>query len=260
MITQIIRGQFFCVTDVKQKPSLFRQCCRFWANFSQCSVDFKPMLADFGPILVKEHRISLAKLTSRLENLPSVPLTEVLASLWGLARLWSCMSASTCFFFQGFEVLDLTEALTLDVCPCPEDNRPENSLIGLISQISRKRFCRNPREFFEQQISGWIFRGIFWWMFWGLLARKKRRGKIHRKIHCQIRIRVWKFRGQNPHCKNLRFKLTYLKSDKALSGINTTGVSKTSLLIFVVLAWFLVLTAKFWQVNDHRNMQELTMN
>ena len=39
-----------------------------------------------------------------------------------------------------------------------------------------------------------------------------------------------------------------------------TGVSKTSLVVFVVLARFLVFTAKFWQVNDHRNRKELIMN
>ena len=39
-----------------------------------------------------------------------------------------------------------------------------------------------------------------------------------------------------------------------------TGVSKTPLLIFVVFARFLALTAKFWQVNDHQQMQELAMN
>ena len=39
-----------------------------------------------------------------------------------------------------------------------------------------------------------------------------------------------------------------------------TGVSKTSLLIFVVSARFLALTAKIWQVNDHRQRQELIMN
>ena len=44
------------------------------------------------------------------------------------------------------------------------------------------------------------------------------------------------------------------------SGIKMTGVSKTSLLIFVVFARFLALTAKFWQVNDHRKRQELTIN
>ena len=44
------------------------------------------------------------------------------------------------------------------------------------------------------------------------------------------------------------------------SGIKITGVSKTSLLIFIDFARFLALTAKFWQVNDHRKRQELTMN
>ena len=44
------------------------------------------------------------------------------------------------------------------------------------------------------------------------------------------------------------------------SGIKMTRVSKMSLLIFVVFARFLPLTARFWQVNDHRKMQELTMN
>ena len=39
-----------------------------------------------------------------------------------------------------------------------------------------------------------------------------------------------------------------------------TGVSKTSLLIFRVFSRFLALTAKFWQANDHRKIQELAMN
>ena len=43
------------------------------------------------------------------------------------------------------------------------------------------------------------------------------------------------------------------------SGIEMTGVSKTSLLIFVDFR-FLALTAKIWKVNDHRGIQELTMN
>ena len=44
------------------------------------------------------------------------------------------------------------------------------------------------------------------------------------------------------------------------SGIKMTGASKTSLLNFVVFARFLALTAKVWQVSNHRNSQELTMN
>ena len=38
-----------------------------------------------------------------------------------------------------------------------------------------------------------------------------------------------------------------------------TGVSKTLHLILVVFAWFLALTAKHLQMNDHQNQQELTM-
>ena len=44
------------------------------------------------------------------------------------------------------------------------------------------------------------------------------------------------------------------------SGIRMTGVSKTSLFIFVVFARFLAFTAKVWQVNDHRKRKEMTMN
>ena len=44
------------------------------------------------------------------------------------------------------------------------------------------------------------------------------------------------------------------------SGIKMSAVSKMSLLIFVVFAWFFALTAKLWQVNDHRKSPELTMN
>ena len=42
--------------------------------------------------------------------------------------------------------------------------------------------------------------------------------------------------------------------------IKMTGVSKRHFLIFVSFARFLTLTATFLHVNDHQNMQELTMN
>ena len=48
--------------------------------------------------------------------------------------------------------------------------------------------------------------------------------------------------------------------DIFFSGIKMTGVSTMSLLIFVVFARFLTLTATFWQVNNHQKRQELTMN
>ena len=52
------------------------------------------------------------------------------------------------------------------------------------------------------------------------------------------------------------------------SGLKTPPVSlwlplawvAPSLFIFVVFARFIALTAKFWQVDDHRRRQELTMN
>ena len=59
-----------------------------------------------------------------------------------------------------------------------------------------------------------------------------------------------------PQCQDLVFEFI----SASPSGINTTGVSKTSLFIFVVSARFLAFTAKFWQVNDHQNRQELPMN
>ena len=74
--------------------------------------------------------------------------------------------------------------------------------------------------------------------FFGPFSLGKQEEKIHTKIHGKIQIRIWEFRGQNPHCKALVLKL----------------------LIFVVIAKFLALTAKVWQVNDHRKRQELTMN
>ena len=50
------------------------------------------------------------------------------------------------------------------------------------------------------------------------------------------------------------------KAGKHNSGIKMIRVSNMSLLIFVVFARFLALTATFWLVNDHLIMQELTMN
>ena len=43
---------------------------------------------------------------------------------------------------------------------------------------------------------------------------------------------------------------------RALSGIKMTGLPKTSLLIFVVFARFIALTAKFWQVCAQQRHKE----
>ena len=48
--------------------------------------------------------------------------------------------------------------------------------------------------------------------------------------------------------------------DFNILGIEMTGVSKTSLLNFVVFPGFLALTVKVWQVNDHHKREELTIN
>ena len=74
---------------------------------------------------------------------------------------------------------------------------------------SRKGFCR--RGVFPNKVlcelCGGFFRGFF-----GPFSLEKQEAKIHPKIHGKIQIRIWEFRGQNPHCKDLALNVRGLDS------------------------------------------------
>ena len=78
--------------------------------------------------------------------------------------------------------------------------------------MSRKGFCRNPRGIFPNKVPS-EFCGDFLVDFFGPFSLEKTGGKIHPKIHGKIQIRLWEFRGQNPHCKNLALKVCNLFVD-----------------------------------------------
>ena len=58
-------------------------------------------------------------------------------------------------------------------------------------------FCRNPRGIFPNKFLGEFCRGFFGGFFRAFFL-----GKIHPKIHGNFQIKIWEFRGQNPHCKD----------------------------------------------------------
>ena len=68
------------------------------------------------------------------------------------------------------------------------------------------RFCRNPRGIFSNKVLGEFCGGFFGGFFRAFFLGKKQDEKIHPKIHGKIQIRIWEFRGQNPHCKDLALK------------------------------------------------------
>ena len=65
------------------------------------------------------------------------------------------------------------------------------------ASFSRTGFCRNPRGIFPNEFPGEFCLGFF-----GPFSLEKQQDKIHPKIHGNFQIRIWEFRGQNPHCKD----------------------------------------------------------
>ena len=72
---------------------------------------------------------------------------------------------------------------------------------GSGTELSREGFCRNPRGIFLDKVPGELCGGFFC-AFFGAFFLGKNRRKIHPKIHGNFQIRIWEFRGQNPHRKD----------------------------------------------------------
>ena len=71
---------------------------------------------------------------------------------------------------------------------------------------SGKGFCRNPRGIFPTKTLGEFCGGFSGGFFWGLFPWEKQDEKIHQKIPRKIQIRIWEFRRENPHCKDLALR------------------------------------------------------
>ena len=78
---------------------------------------------------------------------------------------------------------------------------PKPTFDLFLTNFSREGFCRNPRGIFPNKVLG-EFCGGFFVDFFGPFSLEKTGGKIHPKIHGNFQIRIWEFRGQNPHCKD----------------------------------------------------------
>ena len=77
------------------------------------------------------------------------------------------------------------------------------------SRIRFARFSRNStgnecslRIIFPNGFPGEFCCGFFGGFFRAFFLGKNRKEKIHPKIHGNSQIRIWEFRGQNPHCKD----------------------------------------------------------
>ena len=74
---------------------------------------------------------------------------------------------------------------------------------GFRCRILKKRLLQKPRGIFSNKVPGelcWGFIGGFF----GPFSLEKTGGRNPpQKIPGNIQIRIWEFRGQNPHCKNL---------------------------------------------------------
>ena len=81
---------------------------------------------------------------------------------------------------------------------------------------------RDSQEKDSAEIRGEFFRTNTWVNFAGgglvYFRWKKLEDKIHPKIHSKIQMRLWEFRGQNPHCKNLPLKDSPLETKIARFG------------------------------------------
>ena len=73
--------------------------------------------------------------------------------------------------------------------------------------MSREGCCRNARGIFLNKVPGEFCGGIFGWNFSGLFPWRKTGGKNPPKNPPgNVQIRIWEFRGQNPHCKDPALK------------------------------------------------------
>ena len=70
--------------------------------------------------------------------------------------------------------------------------------ISIVCKLSRQGLCRDPRGISPTEFPGEFCRDFFGGFFRAFFLEKKTGGKNPR----QFQIRIWEFRGQNPHCKD----------------------------------------------------------
>ena len=81
---------------------------------------------------------------------------------------------------------------------------------GHTVEFTKKRLLQRS----EGNFSGQILQGAFCRGLFGPFSlEKKKERKIHPKSYSKIQIRIWEFRGQNPHCKDLALRVrTYFNN------------------------------------------------
>ena len=69
-------------------------------------------------------------------------------------------------------------------------------------QLVKRRLLQKSKGNFLNKVPGEFCGGFFGGFFQDFFLGKKQEEKIHPKIHGNFEIRIWEFRGQNPHCKD----------------------------------------------------------
>ena len=96
------------------------------------------------------------------------------------------MIFSECHIFQGFGHF-----------PGLQGSNSEN-FNNFTPKLKRRLLQKSNWGVFPNKFPGEFCRGFF-----GPFFLWKKGGKNPPKMHGKIQIRIWEFRGQNPHCKNL---------------------------------------------------------
>ena len=134
-------------------------------------------------------------------------------------------------------------------------------------KTSSRNYPINRRRTNVQQLTCKIdSSNSFYYLFFSFVLIELKPFVLKGKVPGENYEKVWKSAKKCEKLWNdfalslLPFSFSLNKICKFISGLKMTGVSQTSLLIFVVFARCHALTVKFWQASDHRKRQERTMN
>ena len=97
------------------------------------------------------------------------------------------------------------------------------------ARIFQEKASAEIRGNFSEKKSWVNFAVDFWVDFSGLLPWEKQEEKIHPKIHGKMQIRIWEFRGQNPHCKDPALRIFLKIGSDSKSRSQITEISPKSL-------------------------------
>ena len=134
-------------------------------------------------------------------------LNDISGALWSVkgSRAFPALGLPTSFLIHGMKIGPLLQETNQRL----QMVKTELNLI-----FSREGFCRNPRGIFLNEFLGEFCRGFLCGFFGAFFIGKKGGKKSTPKIHGKNQIRIWEFRGQNPHCKNRPLKYSHVRGPR----------------------------------------------